>query len=78
MVTPEYIENLVKENLEIEFISVKGDGHHFEMTIVSKLFSGKNLLQQHQIVYKAIGDDMKEKIHALSIKSLTPDQWNKN
>jgi stress-induced morphogen len=43
--------------------------------IVSEAFRGKNKVQQHQLVYKALGDRMREEIHALSMKTLTPDQW---
>jgi acid stress-induced BolA-like protein IbaG/YrbA len=52
-----------------------GDGHHWEAVIVSEAFRGKNKVQQHQLVYKALGDRMREEIHALSMKTLTPDQW---
>ena len=43
--------------------------------IVSAAFTGKNKVQQHQIVYKALGDRMREEIHALSMQTLTPEQW---
>jgi stress-induced morphogen len=40
--------------------------------IVSSLFEGKRLVQRHQIVYRALGDRMREEIHALSMRTLTP------
>ena len=52
------------------------DGSHFEAVIVSDEFEGKSLIQRHQVVYKALGDAMKEDIHALSMKTYTPDQWD--
>jgi acid stress-induced BolA-like protein IbaG/YrbA len=58
-----------------EHVEVRGDGHHFEAVIVSELFRGKNKVQQHQVVYKALGDRMREEIHALSMQTLTPEQW---
>jgi acid stress-induced BolA-like protein IbaG/YrbA len=51
------------------------DGFHFSAIIVSAEFRGKNMVQQHQLVYRALGDRMKQEIHALSIKTLTPEQW---
>jgi acid stress-induced BolA-like protein IbaG/YrbA len=47
----------------------------FEAVIVSGEFRGKNMVQQHQLVYKALGDRMREEIHALSMKTFTPEDW---
>lgn len=58
-----------------ELVRVAGDGQHFEALIVSAEFRGKNRVQQHQIVYRALGDRMKAEIHALSMKTLTPEEW---
>ena len=55
-------------------ISVSGDGHHFEAVIVNADFEGKSLIQRHQMVYGALGDKMKVEIHALSMKTLTPQE----
>jgi acid stress-induced BolA-like protein IbaG/YrbA len=56
-------------------VTVAGDGHHFEAVIVSPLFRGKNRVQQHQLVYRALGDRMREEIHALSMQTYTPEDW---
>ena len=56
-------------------MDVSGDGQHFEATIVSALFEGKSRVAQHQLVYRALGDRMREEIHALSMRTLTPAQW---
>jgi acid stress-induced BolA-like protein IbaG/YrbA len=56
-------------------VEVAGDGHHWEAVIVSTAFQGKSKVQQHQLVYGALGERMREEIHALSMKTLTPDQW---
>ena len=45
--------------------------------IVSAAFDGKNKVQQHQIVYRALGDRMREEIHALSMQTYTPADWAK-
>jgi len=79
MLLPNQIEEIIGANLDCNFIEVKGDdGTHFEATIVSSLFKGESIIKQHQMVYQALGDMMKQEIHALSIKTITPDQWEKS
>jgi len=75
MVRPEDVQKYIADNLACEFIEVRGDGQHFEAVIVSAAFAGKNMVQQHQTVYGALGDRMREEIHALSMKTYTPEQW---
>jgi acid stress-induced BolA-like protein IbaG/YrbA len=75
MVTPEQVKKYIADGLSCEHVEVSGDGAHFEAVIVSAAFTGKNKVQQHQIVYKALGDRMREEIHALSMQTLTPEQW---
>lgn len=72
MVTPEDVRNYIAAGLECEVLEVSGDGHHFEALIVSNLFEGRRPVQRHQLVYKALGDRMREEIHALSMRTLTP------
>jgi len=54
-----------------------GDGAHFEAVIVSNAFAGKRLIARHQLVYAALGDRMKQEIHALSMRTLTPEEFSK-
>ena len=75
MTTPEKIKSYIQDNLPCERVEVRGDGQHFEAVIVSAAFRQKNRVQRHQIVYRARGDRMREEIHALSIKTLTPEEW---
>jgi acid stress-induced BolA-like protein IbaG/YrbA len=75
MVTPEQVRSYIRDSLACEHVEVVGDGHHFEAVIVSPEFRGKSRLQQHQAVYRALGDRMREEIHALSMKTLTPEDW---
>ena len=75
MLTPEAVKSYIQESLPCEHVEVIGDGHHFEAVIVSAEFRDKNRVQQHQIVYRALGDRMREEIHALSMRTLTPEQW---
>ena len=75
MTTPEQLKGYIEAGMACQHVQVSGDGAHFEAVIVSELFSGKNKVQQHQVVYKALGDRMREEIHALSMQTLTPEQW---
>jgi acid stress-induced BolA-like protein IbaG/YrbA len=75
MVQPDSIKLSIEQGMSCDFVNVVGDGQHFEAVIVSNEFAGKRLVQQHQIVYKALGDRMKSEIHALSMKTYTPEQW---
>jgi len=75
MVTPDQVKNYIAAGLACDHVEVSGDGSHFEAVIVSTAFAGKNKVQQHQIVYRALGDRMREEIHALSMQTLTPEQW---
>lgn len=51
-------------------------GGHYHVTIVADEFTGKSLVQRHQMVYKALGDLMKQQIHALGINALSPSEQN--
>ena len=75
MVTPEQVQNYIEQGLECQFLKVAGDGQHFEAVIVSALFRGKSRVQQHQLVYSALGERMREEIHALSLRTFTPEDW---
>jgi acid stress-induced BolA-like protein IbaG/YrbA len=74
MVTPEQIRSYIAEGLHCEELRVAGDGEHFEAFIVSGAFRGKNRVQRHQLVYAALGDRMRGEIHALSMRTLTPEE----
>lgn len=73
--TPDLIKNYISAGLECTHLDVDGDGQHFTALIVSPAFAGKRLIQRHQLVYAALGDRMKAEIHALSMKTLTPDEY---
>lgn len=73
--TPDQIKEYIETNMTCEQVHVVGDGSHFEALIVSKEFEGKRLIQRHQLVYAALGDRMKEEVHALSMKTLTPEEF---
>ncbi|HEX5093514.1 MAG TPA: BolA/IbaG family iron-sulfur metabolism protein [Burkholderiales bacterium] len=74
MVTPESIEQSIRAGLACDRVEVIGDGQHFQALIVSPAFAGKSRIQRHQLVYAALGERMREEVHALSMKTLTPEE----
>jgi len=75
MVTPESIQLNIAQNMVTKHLSVVGDGQHFEAMVVSEEFAGKSRVQRHQLVYQTLGDRMRAEIHALSMKTFTPQEW---
>jgi len=75
MVTPESIRDSLVAGLPCEHVEVRGDGAHFEAVIVSTAFAGLSRVRQHQLVYRALGERMREEIHALSMQTFTPEDW---
>ncbi len=73
----EDIKQMIEQGLAGARADVSGDGQHFEAIVVSDAFAGKTMIQQHQLVYKALGDKMKSEIHALSLRTYTPEQWER-
>ncbi|MDX8385129.1 MAG: BolA/IbaG family iron-sulfur metabolism protein [Gallionella sp.] len=77
MVTSESIQQNIAQGMATEHLVVEGDdGTHFNAVIVSDAFEGKSRVQRHQMVYQTLGDRMREEIHALSMKTLTPKEWH--
>jgi acid stress-induced BolA-like protein IbaG/YrbA len=75
MVRPEDVQAYIEQGLACDFVQVAGDGQHFEALIVSPEFRGRSRVQRHQLVYRALGDRMREEIHALSMQTFTPEDW---
>jgi acid stress-induced BolA-like protein IbaG/YrbA len=79
MLSANELKTYITNGLACEHIEVLGDdGQHFEALIVSSAFVGKNMVQQHQLVYQALGDRMRSEIHALSMRTFTPEAWVAN
>ncbi len=78
MVTPESIKRSIEAGMTAVHVSVEGDGRHFEAVVVSEEFAGMSRVQRHQRVFQALGDRMREEIHALSIKTFTPQEWGRS
>jgi len=75
MVTPESVRAGIEAGLACEHLEVMGDGQHFQALIVSAAFDGQSRVQRHQLVYAALGSRMREEVHALSMRTLTPQEW---
>ncbi|MCB1976062.1 MAG: BolA/IbaG family iron-sulfur metabolism protein [Erysipelotrichaceae bacterium] len=76
MITAETIKQYIENSLPCELVQIEGDdGYHFQAIIVSSEFRGKRTIQQHQLVYQALGEKMKQDIHALSMRTYTPEEW---
>ena len=73
--TPQQVRDFIAAGLHCEHLEVEGDGRHFFATIVSPDFEGASRVARHQRVFQALGDRMREQIHALSMKTLTPAEW---
>jgi acid stress-induced BolA-like protein IbaG/YrbA len=75
MVTPQSIESSIAGAIDCARLDVRGDGQHFEALIVSDAFAGLTRVRRHQLVYAALGERMRDEIHALSMTTLTPAEW---
>ena len=73
--TPHQVREFIAAGLSCSHLEVEGDGRHFFATIVSPAFEGRSRVARHQQVYAALGDRMREQIHALSMKTLTPAEF---
>lgn len=73
--TPQQVQDFIAAGLDCQHLEVEGDGRHFFATIVSSGFEGLPRVRRHQRVYEALGDRMREQIHALSMKTLTPAEF---
>jgi acid stress-induced BolA-like protein IbaG/YrbA len=76
MVSAESIKQSIEAALACEHLEVVGDGEHFQALVVSGEFAGRTRVQRHQLVYAALGERMREEIHALSMRTLTPQEWH--
>ena len=79
MVSPNQVEDMIKtalQDAQVQVQDLTGGGDHYQAVVVSAEFSGKTLVQQHQLVYGAVRQAMSsEAIHALALKTYTPEDW---
>ena len=82
MISPDQVEAMIKATLpdaQVQVQDLTGGGDHYQVTVVSTQFAGKGLVQQHQLVYGAVRQAMSsEAIHALALKTYTPEAWATN
>jgi len=74
--TPDDLRRYLLLGMNCDHHEVEGDGQHFTAVIVSSQFEGLRPVARHQVVYRALGDRMRQEIHALSMKTPTPDEWS--
>lgn len=79
MISPEEVQTMIQERLSNAEVKVVGDGQHFEAVVVSPEFKGQSRVKQHQAVYAVLQAELaSETIHALSLKTYTPESWQAN
>lgn len=69
------IYEAISSHIKCEFLDVTGDGRHFDAIVVSNEFLSKSRLERHRVIYAALGDKMREEVHALSMKLYTIKEW---
>ena len=75
---PDEVKGLIEAGLPDCEVTVSGDGSHFQAIVVGELFAGKTPVQQQQLVYATVNDRIVSgELHALSIKTYTPADWEK-
>lgn len=75
----EQIESLLKDSLQLEEVSIKSDGSHFNITAVGDCFDGLSRVKQQQLILKLLSDKIADgSMHAVSIKAFTPAAWAKD
>ena len=81
MLDPKDLEAKIAAALDAAEVTVKdltGTGDHFEAQVVSASFSGKSMVEQHQLVYAPLQDLLRTgELHALALKTYSPEQWKK-
>lgn len=77
MMHPEQIKQLILAGMSCEHLELDGDGQHFAAVVVSAEFVGKNRVQRQQRVYQTLKEKLATgELHALSFKTLTPEEWS--
>ncbi len=76
--TTKEIEDKIRASIadcDVQAVDLKGSGDHFEVRVIAPAFEGCSMVAQHRMVYAALGDAMREAIHALVIQTMTPEQY---
>lgn len=76
---PEQVKQLIQQGLPDCEVHVTGDGSHFEATVIGDVFAGQTPVKKQQLVYATVNDKIASgELHALSIKTFTPDEWQQS
>jgi len=76
--SPEDVQKMIQAGLPDCEVKVEGDGSHFEAVVIGEMFDGMSLVKKQQAVYATLGDKITSgEVHALTIKTFTPDEWAK-
>ena len=70
------LQALITRGIPGAKVIIEGEGDHFEAVVVSEKFAGRSMVEQHRLVYGALGDRMGGEIHALALRTCTPEEWN--
>jgi acid stress-induced BolA-like protein IbaG/YrbA len=74
---PEQIKQLILAGMSCAYLSLDGDGQHFEAIVVSDEFAGLSRVKRQQRVYQTLKDKLASgELHAISFKTLTPEEWS--
>jgi len=75
---PEEVKRLIEAGLPGCQVTVTGDGSHFDAVVIGEVFAGQSPVKKQQLVYATVNEHITSgKLHALSIKTYTPDEWKK-
>jgi len=75
---PEEVKRLIESGLPDCNVKVTGDGSHFDALVIGQVFAGKSMLEQQRLVMATVNDRITSgELHALSIKTYSPEQWEK-
>ena len=72
---PETVKTYIENALECELVRIEGEGQRIRALVVSPAFRGKSMVQQHQLVYGALGEHMRDEIPTLAMRTFTPEDW---
>jgi len=78
LMEPDAVKILIESGIpesQVEVVDTTGTKDHFSAIVISDSFEGLSLVEQHQTVYKAVGDHLTKEIHALQLNTYSPTQW---
>jgi acid stress-induced BolA-like protein IbaG/YrbA len=78
MISNEQLEQELKNNADVDWVQVTGDGYHYHITLVSDVFEGQSKVARQQWVYARLNEYITSgRVHAVNIKTWTNDEWER-